>query len=236
MTKISLDTGQWQQMLALFDEALELTDADRTEFLARLDREQPDVASSLRELLEQHYELEERQFLEVSAIVSLAASSMEGQTVGTYVIESLIGRGGMGEVWLARRSDGRFERKVAVKLMHGSLFARHSSERFAQEGRLLGRLTHPNIARLLDAGVTEGHRPYIVLEYVEGQPIDQYCDEHSLDIAARLRLFMDVLAAVIHAQNNLVVHRDLKPSNVLVTHEGGVVKLLDFGIAKLDER
>ncbi len=140
----------------------------------------------------------------------------------------------MGSVWLARRSDGRFEGKVAVKLLNVSLVGRAGETRFEREGHLLARLTHPNIARLVDAGVSAIGQPYLVLEYVLGAPIDRYCDHKALSIDGRLRLFLDVLAAVAHAHANLIVHRDIKPSNVLVATDGQV-KLLDFGIAKLLE-
>ena len=140
----------------------------------------------------------------------------------------------MGSVWLARRSDGRFEGLVAVKLLNVSLIGRAGEERFRREGSILARLTHPNIARLTDAGVSTSGQPYIVLEYVDGERIDQYCDARRLGVEQRLRLFLDVCAAVARAHANLVVHRDIKPSNVLVAKDGQV-KLLDFGIAKLIE-
>ena len=138
----------------------------------------------------------------------------------------------MGTVWLAERSDGRFERKAAVKFLSAALVNREGGERFKREGSILGRLSHPNIAELLDAGVTDAGQPYLVLEYVEGQPIDLYCDERKLDVRARIQLFLDVLGAIAHAHSHLIVHRDIKPTNVLVNFEGQV-KLLDFGIAKL---
>ena len=122
----------------------------------------------------------------------------------------------MGSVWLARRSDGRFEGQVAVKLLNLALLARGGAERFAREGSVLARLAHPHIARLLDAGVSAGGQPYLVLEHVEGEPIDRWCDARALGIDARVRLLLDVLAAVAHAHSKLVLHRDLKPSNILV--------------------
>jgi serine/threonine-protein kinase len=163
--------------------------------------------------------------------MSLTEASLVGQQVGAYTIDSLIGRGGMGEVWLALRSDGRFEGKFALKFLDSFATSAVALDRFRREGRLLARLSHPHIARLIDAGVTGG-RPYLVLEYVEGERIDGYCESHSLGIEARVRLLMDVLSALAHAHSNLVVHRDIKPSNVLVTKDG-VAKLLDFGIGKL---
>lgn len=162
-----------------------------------------------------------------------SAAGMAGQTVGAYTIERELGQGGMGSVWLARRTDGRFEGHVAIKFLNAGLASRGGQERFAREGSILARLAHPNIARLLDAGVAAGGaQPYLVLEYVDGLPIKRYCEDNALDLPARVRLFLDVLAAVAHAHNRLILHRDLKPSNILVT-AAGEVKLLDFGIAKL---
>jgi serine/threonine protein kinase len=138
----------------------------------------------------------------------------------------------MGNVWLAERADGRFERQVAIKFVHFAVTARGAAERFKREGRILGQLRHPHIAELIDAGLTTKREPYLVLEYVRGQHIDEYCDTHKLGVDERIELFLDVLGAVAHAHANLVVHRDIKPPNVLVSSEGDV-KLLDFGIAKL---
>jgi eukaryotic-like serine/threonine-protein kinase len=161
-------------------------------------------------------------------------SGAPGENIGTYRLISIIGRGGMGTVWLAERSDGRFERKAAVKFINLALTGRGLEERFKREGAILGRLSHVNIAELLDAGVTATGQPYLVIEHVEGEPIDRYCDQHRLSIDQRIKLFLDVLAAVAHAHANLVIHRDIKPPNVLISKDGQV-KLLDFGIAKLLE-
>jgi tetratricopeptide (TPR) repeat protein/tRNA A-37 threonylcarbamoyl transferase component Bud32 len=157
-----------------------------------------------------------------------------GVTFGVYRLERAIGHGGMGEVWLARRTDGLYDTHVAIKTLHAHLTRAEDRERFAREARILGRLSHPHIARLLDAGVTSEGQLYLVLEYVEGQRIDRWCDAQRLDIPARLRLFLDVCDAIAHAHAHLVVHRDVKPGNMLVTTDG-VAKLLDFGIAKLLE-
>ena len=135
-------------------------------------------------------------------------------------------------MWLAQRSDGRYAGRAAVKLLNLSLLGPAGTERFKREGSALARLTHPNIARLIDAGVTSEGQPYLVLEYVEGQPIDRWCEASALDVRARVRLFLQVLDAVAHAHSKLILHRDLKPPNILVTADGQV-KLLDFGIAKL---
>lgn len=154
-----------------------------------------------------------------------------GRRYGRYRLTEPVGSGGMGSVWRAARADGRFEGDVAVKLLSRNAGGA-APERFALEARYLAKLTHPNIARLLDAGVGRENQPYLVLELVDGLPIDRYCDEHALGVEQRIHLFLDVLDAVAHAHAHLIVHRDIKPSNVQVTRDG-TVKLLDFGIAKL---
>ena len=226
-----LGEERWRELLPLFDHAMDLEPAERETWLEDLAQQRPETAASLRGLLTENDELEARRFLEDGAKWP-TRDSLQGRRIGAYTVEQLIGEGGMGEVWRARRSDGRFERKVAMKLLHVALVSKHARARFEREGRLLARLTHPNITPLVDAGVTAENRPYIVLEYLDGQPIDRYCDTRALGIDARLRLVQEMLGALAHAHDNLVIHRDLKPSNVLVT-SAGVVKLLDFGIAKL---
>lgn len=158
-------------------------------------------------------------------------SELAGIKIGAYQLIRPLGEGGMGSVWLAERIDGRYEGQVAVKLLN-AFSGRPSAQRFELEGRYLAKLTHPNIAHLIDAGVLPDQRPYLVLELVEGVRIDTYCDRNGLTIEDRVRLFLKVLDAVAHAHANLIIHRDIKPSNVLVDQEG-TVKLLDFGIAKL---
>ena len=150
---------------------------------------------------------------------------------GAYRLVSHIASGGMGIVYLAEREDGGEPTRAAVKLIRRGIDD-DQARRFDAERRILASLQHPNIARLIDAGVTDDHRPYLVMEYVAGLPIDRYCDQHRLSIRHRVALLRNVARAVAHAHHNLVVHRDLKPSNIFVTHIG-VVKLLDFGIAKL---
>ena len=152
---------------------------------------------------------------------------------GPYRLISYLASGGMGIVYLAEREDGGEPPRAAVKLMRRGIDP-DQARRFTAERQILDTLQHPNIARLIDAGVTDDHRPYLVMEYVSGLPIDRYCDHHRLSIRHRVALFRNVVRAVAHAHHNLVVHRDLKPSNIFVTHIG-VVKLLDFGIAKLVE-
>ena len=232
MSKFSPD--QWQALSPRLDEALEMTDDERSTWLSTLRAENPSLARQLEILLQEHRELSEEGFLENRAIELPTAPVMAGQTLGVYTLVSQIGHGGMGTVWLAERSDGRFERRVAVKLLNGALMGKSGEERFKREGSILGRLRHPHIAELIDAGVTQTGQPYLVLEYVDGDHVDRYCDRHKLDVGARVRLFLDVLRAVTHAHTNLIVHRDLKPSNLLVRADGQA-KLLDFGIAKLLE-
>jgi len=152
--------------------------------------------------------------------------------IGLYRILRELGRGGMGVVYLAERDDGQYKRQVAVKLLRAGADADELRRRFLAERQILASLSHPNIAQLLDGGVADGGLPYLVMEYVDGVPITEYCDRHRLGLDARLRLFQNVCAAVHHAHQNLVLHRDLKPGNVLVT-SAAQVKLLDFGIAKL---
>ncbi|HYN21993.1 MAG TPA: serine/threonine-protein kinase, partial [Thermoanaerobaculia bacterium] len=155
-----------------------------------------------------------------------------GTPVGRYRIVREIGRGGMSVVYLAERADGQFHQEVALKLLSSGIASSQISRRFDRERQILAQAKHPGVARLLDGGTGPGGRPYLVMEYVEGRPIDRYCDEEGLTVTARLRLFLQVVRAVEDAHRNLVVHRDLKPSNILVTAHG-YAKLLDFGIAKL---
>ena len=230
----TLSPDEWQVLSPYLDRALAMRDEERGEWLSSLRERDPALAAQLAELLSEHRVLAQEGFLENRQFAVPNATGLAGQTLGPYTLISQIGQGGMGSVWLARRSDGRFERQAAVKFVNIALAGRATEERFKREGSILGRLTHPHIADLLDAGVSSDGQPYLILEYVDGEAIDQYCDEHKLDVDARVRLFLDVLAAVAHAHANLIVHRDIKPSNVLVT-TGGEVKLLDFGIAKLLE-
>jgi serine/threonine-protein kinase len=228
-----LDKDRWQRLAPHLDRALELDGDERAAWLASLEKDDPELGAHLRGLLDEHAAADRERFLDLGP-ERPSPSTLAGQVVGAYTLVEPIGQGGMGSVWLARRSDGRFEGLVAVKLLNVSLIGRAGEERFRREGSILARLTHPNIAHLIDAGVSASGQPYIVLEYVDGEPIDRFCDSRRLGVEARLRLFLDVCAAVARAHANLVVHRDIKPSNVLVGKDGQV-KLLDFGIAKLLE-
>ena len=236
----TIDPERWKALSPYLDEALEIATGQRDPWLTALAQREPAIAADLRILLAEYQDLDRAGFLAGTAAQTPRTSSLAGQVVGAYTLVSSIGAGGMGSVWLARRSDGRFEGSAAVKLLDASLIGRGGEERFIREGTILARLTHPSIAHLIDAGVTPTGQPYLVLEYVEGEHIDAYCDNRQLDVPARVRLFLSVLTAVAHAHAHLVVHRDIKPSNVLIrTHDAERsaashgVKLLDFGIAKL---
>jgi eukaryotic-like serine/threonine-protein kinase len=233
----TLDPDRWLALAPYLEQAFEMNEDERSVWLSSLRDQDPALAEHLESLVEEHLSLAKSGFMEKAATLSLTSENgpgLAGQRIGPYILISPIGEGGMGSVWLAERSDGRFERQVAVKFLHGALVGRGNEGRFTREGNILGRLSHPHIAELKDAGVSPGGIPYLVLEYVQGDPIDRYCDQHTLDVAARIRLLLDVADAVSHAHSNLIVHRDLKPSNVLVSKDGQV-KLLDFGIAKLLE-
>ncbi|HET8648144.1 MAG TPA: serine/threonine-protein kinase, partial [Vicinamibacteria bacterium] len=231
-----LSDERWRELSTHLDRALDLDDEERSAWLASLRAEDGALAADLDALLQAHQALRGEGFLEGAAAAPAAARqvSLAGHVVGAYRLRSLLGQGGMGSVWLAERADGRFEGVAAVKLLNASLFGRDGETRFRREGSILARLRHAHIAHLIDAGLTPAGHPYLVLEHVDGQRIDHYCDERRLGLEARIHLFLDVLEAVAHAHANLIVHRDIKPSNVLVTADGQV-KLLDFGIAKLLE-
>ncbi len=232
MSSPSDTRDSWRQASPYLDTALDLPPAERAVWLADLRQRAPELADHVERWLAACESVDTAIFLDEPAVLPAPVAALSGFEVGAYRLISPIGHGGMGSVWLGERVDGRFEGRVAVKLLNVALVGRSGEARFTQEGRILARLQHPRIARLIDAGTTAVGQPYLVLDYVEGVPIDQYCEAQQLDVPARLRLFLEVLAAVAHAHANLVVHRDLKPSNVLVTAAGHVT-LLDFGIAHL---
>ncbi len=225
-------SDQWQALSPRLDEALEMAEEERAIWLTALRAQDPSLARQLEVLLEEHRLLSAEGFLDERPMEIHSSPGLAGQKLGVYTLISQIGHGGMGTVWLAERNDGRFERRVAVKILNYALVGKTGEERFQREGRILGRLTHPHIAELIDAGVSPGGQPFLVLEYVEGEHIDRYCDQNRLDVRARVRLFLGALHGVAEAHAHLIVHRDLKPSNILVGTDGKA-KLLDFGIAKL---
>src|SRR5688572_852312 len=224
-----MDPERWQRISPLLDALFELEPPAREQRLQRLREEDPALADELQTLitLDEHHE----DFLSEPLIAPLAGLRAGGE-VGPYRLERLLGEGGMGQVWLAARADGLYQRRVALKLLRPGLADSNLRLRFSRERQILARLAHPHIARLLDAGISSDGLPYLALEYVEGEPITDYCRNHQLPLEPRLRMFHQICDAVSHAHANLIVHRDLKPSNILVTPSGDV-RLLDFGIAKL---
>jgi tRNA A-37 threonylcarbamoyl transferase component Bud32/tetratricopeptide (TPR) repeat protein len=228
---------KWQQVYQLFNSALERDAEERDAFLDAACRDNP----SLRVAVENLIVADERAggFLREPLLVGLAASSvgeatevsMVGRRFGAYRIVRELGRGGMGAVYLAERADEQFEKQVAIKIVRHGMDSEELRRRFRRERQILAGLDHPNIARLLDGGVSEDGLPYFVMEYVEGVAINEYCRRGGLNTTARLELFLRVRDAVQHAHRNRVVHRDLKPGNILVGADGAP-KLLDFGIAR----
>jgi tetratricopeptide (TPR) repeat protein len=229
---MKLDKETWARVYPWLEKAQDVPVAELQEWIARIVAEDPEVGVPLRDVLATADLHDEQAFLSRPLDVPADRPNRVGQHVGAYTIDKLLAEGGMGEVWLAHRSDGHFEGTYAVKLLHLDTWGSKALDRFKREGRVLARLSHPNIARLMDAGATSDGQPFLVLEYIDGEHVDKYCETRALSTQERVRLFMDVLAAVAHAHTSLIIHRDIKPSNVLVT-SGGTVKLLDFGIAKL---
>ena len=228
-----MTSERWQQVEALFGQALDAPAAERPQFLGAIG--DVELRREVESLLRAHgeagsfFEEPERFF----PSESFEADTLSpGQIIDRYRVIREIGRGGMGAVFLAERADRQFEMQVALKLIKRGMDTDSVLRRFNHERQILASLEHPNIARLLDGGTTEDGLPYFVMEYIQGDRIDHYAQEHQLSIAARLELFRQVCGAVSYAHQHLVVHRDLKPSNMLVTSDG-VPKLLDFGIAKI---
>lgn len=226
-----MDAERWKRLSPLLDVLLELDPQPRKQQLAILRADDPELADELEKLLA--LEDDNDGFMAEPLLERPAPGQQQhGALVGPYRLESVLGEGGMGMVWLATRADGLYQRRVALKLLRPGLADPNLRLRFTREREILARLEHPNIARLLDAGIGAEGQPYLALEYVEGVPITDYCQSRNLGVDTRLALFHQVCDAVSHAHANLIVHRDLKPSNILVTPSGDV-RLLDFGIAKL---
>ncbi len=228
----------WGQVQSLFDEALAAPPGERPALLERSCAGRPDLRREVESLLAAHERAERAEAL-TSPFASgvrprprgAADAARRGQVLGSYRLGEVIGRGGMGVVHLAEHVDPRLARRAAVKVLRRDVRP-EDQRRFLDEQRILSRLEHPNIARLLDAGVGPDGAPFLIMEYVDGTPLLEHCRERALDVPARLELFEAVCAAVQYAHSHLVVHRDLKPSNILVDREGRP-RLLDFGIAKL---
>lgn len=231
------DLPRWQRINALLQQALDLPPDQHERWLEQIAGQQTDVVPILRAMLTKHA-VETDTFMNrpvaalwAQAVEATAVGDEPGHNIGPYQLLRELGRGGMGTVWLAQRTDGALQRQVAIKLpIFG--WARGVAERLRQERDTLAALEHPNIARLYDAGVTAAGRPYLAMEFVDGVPIDVFAAERRLSLRERLALFLQVASAVTYAHGRLVVHRDLKPTNILVARNGDV-RLLDFGAAKL---
>lgn len=226
----------WEIIKQIFSKAIRLDEAKRTHYIESACKENQELINEIVSLVDSY---EETSVLDKSidslrntAFSTTCSDHLNGQMIGKYKLLEEIGCGGMGTVCLAERADGEFNQRVAIKLLRSPFATKNQVDRFKSERQILASLEHDNIARLLDGGVTQGGQPFYVMEFVDGQPIDAYCDEHKLTINQRLELFTHICKAVQYAHRKLVVHRDLKPSNILVTNDGRV-KLLDFGIAKV---
>src|SRR5690606_4656222 len=179
---------RWLEISPYLDEALELEGEAREAWLDDLDRRAPTVADAVRTLIAERDRLNEEPLLGEGRTAAPLPAGLAGQQLGAYRLESVLGHGGMGTVWLARRSDGRYEGCAAVKLMNAALLGRPAEQRFIREGSVLAKLRHPNIAQLIDAGISPGGQPYLVLEYIDGEPIDRHAQQQGLTVEARLRL------------------------------------------------
>lgn len=229
---------RWQAIDALLDRLFNVSPAARESILEEVEVEDPELARAARRLsaAAEAVDLSPGGALATGLLEGFAADapapdSIVGKRIGPWRLVKELGHGGMGRVYLAERADGQFEQQVALKLLFAGPQSDDLLRRFDQERRILARLDHPHIARLLDGGKTEDGRPWFAMELVDGMRIDQYCDQHQLGVEERLRLFTTVAEAVQAAHQSLIIHRDLKPANILVTPDGEV-KLLDFGIAK----
>ena len=237
-----LRRASWIRVREVFEAALTHPAEQRPSLVAESCRNEPAIAEEVHALLAAHAQA--GSFLETPVQVVLSGGAVSessadpgpernvGRVIGPYVVESCIGHGGMGAVFMARRADLAFERRVAIKMIRQGLDSEDVIRKFQHERQILASLDHPYIARLYDGGTTDDGVPYLVMELVDGSPIDAYCEQHRLSVTDRLRLFRQVCEAVHYAHQRLVIHRDLKPSNILV-QPNGVPKLLDFGIAKL---
>jgi serine/threonine protein kinase len=232
-----MNPERWRQVREILDKALALDAADQKSYLDQSCASDAELRREVESLLASHQKADSV-FLKNPAVNLLEMPELAakvtniGRRIGVYQILEEIGEGGMGEVYRAIRADGQYKKEVAIKMVRGGYDSKSILERFRHERQILASLDHPNIARLIDGATTEEGIPYLVMELIDGIPIDQYCDEHKLGVEDRLQLFRQVCGAVQYAHQRLVIHRDIKPSNILVTKEG-TPKLLDFGIAKL---
>ena len=238
--------AQWDLVKSIVDQALTLSGEERDTYVSTACQNNPDISAEIQELLRSIEESEEKEFMipmrqDRKELISDLADELAhvtahdnfiGKTIGSHRITELLGSGGMGTVYKARRVDGEYHHEVAIKLIKQGVDTEETIRRFRMEREILATLQHPNIAQIYDGGITGDGTPYLIMEHIEGMPIDKYCNEKHLTINERLDLYKDVCSAVQFAHINLIVHRDLKAQNIYVTKEG-IVKVLDFGIAKL---
>ncbi len=229
-----MNPERWRQIRNVFDQVVLLQTPERSSSLDSLCGGDAELRREVESLLHSDHQAGTGFLNTPAANLSSPRKSPSriGSRIGAYVVLDEIGRGGMGEVYRAARADGQFEKEVAIKFVRGGYNSASVIDRFRHERQILASLDHPNIGQLLDGGTTDDGIPYLLMELIEGIPIDQYCEKHSLNITERLRLFLQVCSAVQYAHQRLVIHRDIKPGNILVT-KSGVPKLLDFGIAKI---
>ena len=223
---------RWRRLEELFDAAVELDPSDRAAFLDDVGRDDVTLRKQLESLVQSVEEGDGFLTAAVASATHVHSPTLVGREIGAYRVMDEVGVGGMGAVYLAERADQEFHKRVAIKVARGGFVDRDLVRRFRSERQILAGLEHPNIARLLDGGTTGDGLPFVVMEFVEGKPIDRFCHDNHLTIRERIEMFRTVCAAVQHAHQSLVVHRDIKPGNILVTTDG-TPKLLDFGIAKL---
>ena len=239
-----MTTERWQQVRKIFDSVIQVRPEAREKYLLEVCKGDETLLNEVQSLITAEHSkatildtFEQKQTLPldegtIPALTQFDLHSLRPHRIGAYQILDEIGAGGMGAVYLAARADEEFERRVAIKVVKSGMDTDFVIRRFRNERQILANLDHPNIARLIDGGTTEDRLPYFVMEYIEGQPLPDYCDAHKLGTTERLKIFRKVCSAIHYAHQNLIVHRDIKPSNILVTSDGEP-KLLDFGIAKL---
>ena len=230
-----MDAKTWARVKDIFSAIVDLDEDGRRKFLDDNCNGDMEIRSEVEALLRSNDE--DQAFIEnpafsVSDAIDSDVEPSTNKLIGHYRVVREIGRGGMGTVFLATRDDGEFQQDVAIKVVSSAFLGRESLRRFRQERQILARLNHPNIAHLFDGGVTDEGLPYLVMEYVDGDPIIEYADVNELSTDERLKIFLKICRALAYAHGNLIVHRDIKPSNIFVTVDGEP-KLLDFGLAKI---
>lgn len=232
-----MNPTRWAKISEIIEIALEKQEPERSAYLTEICGEDTALRDEIYSLLS--FEDTETDFFDKNQISPLMFADSDnltnnfiGQTIGKYKLTELLGEGGMGAVFLAERTDGEFEQQVAIKLLKQGFVSKVALSRFVSERQILARLHHRYIAQLIDGGTTDEGMPYLIMEYVEGLPLLEYCQKKNLGLKERLQIFQNICSAVQYAHQHLVIHRDLKPSNIMVTEDGSP-KLLDFGISKL---